>query len=46
MMEKKEVKWSRVFALGLGGILGISHIGMIGTLMNRESKLPSINVPV
>jgi len=45
-MEKKEVKWSRVFALGLGGVLGLSHIGMIGALMNRESKLPSINVPV
>ena len=45
-MEKKEVKWSRLFALGLGGILGLSHIGMIGTLMNRESKLPSINLPV
>ena len=41
-MEKKEVKWSRLFALGLGGILGL-HIGMIGTLENRESKLPSIN---
>ena len=35
-----------MFALGLGGILGLSHIGMIGALMNRESKLPSINVPV
>ena len=45
-MEKKEVKWSRLFALGLGGIVGLSHIGMIGALMNRESKLPSINVPV
>ena len=45
-MEKKEVKWSKIFALGLGGVLGLSHIGMIGTLMNRESKLPSINVPV
>ena len=45
-MEKKEVKWSRLFALVLGGILGLSHIGMIGTLMNRVSKLPSINVPV
>ena len=31
---KKEVKWSRLFALGLGG----SHIG-IGALMNCESKL-------
>ena len=45
-MDKKEVKWSKLFALGLGGILGLSHIGMIGTLMNRESKLPSINLPV
>ena len=45
-MEKKDVKWSRLFALGLGGVVGLSHLGMIGTLMNRESKLPSINVPV
>ena len=45
-MEKKEVKWSKLFVLGLGGIIGLSHIGMIGTLMNRESKLPSINLPV
>ena len=35
-----------MFALGLGGLIGLSHIGMIGTLMNRESKLPSINLPV
>ena len=46
IMEKKEVKWSKLFALGLGGVVGLSHLGMIGTLMNRESKLPSINVPV
>ena len=45
-MEKKEVKWSKLFALGLGGVVGLSYLGMIGTLMNRESKLPSINVPV
>ena len=45
-MDKKEVKWSKLFVLGLGGIIGLSHIGMIGTLMNRESKLPSINLPV
>jgi len=45
-MEKKEVKWSRLFALGLGGVVGLSYLGMIGTLINRESKLPSINVPV
>ena len=41
-----EIKWSKWLALGLGGIVGVSHIGMIGLLSNRESKLPSINVPV
>ena len=45
-MEKKEVKWGKWFALGLGGLIGISHIGMIGSLSNRQSKLPSINLPV
>ena len=45
-MEKKELKWGRWFALGLGGLIGLSHIGMIGSLSNRQSKLPSINLPV
>ena len=45
-MEKKEVKWGRWFALGLGGLIGLSHIGMIGSLSNRQSKLPGINLPV
>ena len=45
-MEKKEVKWGKWFALGLGGLIGLSHIGMIGTLSNRQSKLQSINLPV
>ena len=45
-MEKKEVKWSKWFALSLGGLIGLSHIGMIGSLSNRESRLPSINLPV
>ena len=42
----KQVKWGKWFALSLGGLIGLSHIGMIGSLSNRESKLPSINVPV
>ena len=42
----ENIKWSKWSALGLGGIVGVSHIGMIGLLSNRESKLPSINVPV
>ena len=45
-MEKKEVKWGKWFALGLGGLIGLSHIGMIGSLSNRQSKLPTINLPV
>ena len=45
-MEKKELKWGKWFALGLGGLIGLSHIGMIGSLSNRQSKLPSINLPV
>jgi len=40
------VKWGKWFALSLGGLIGLSHIGMIGSLSNRESKLPSINLPV
>ena len=42
----KQVKWGKWFALGLGGLIGLSHIGMIGSLSNRQSKLPSINLPV
>ena len=45
-MEKKDVKWGKWFALSLGGLIGLSHIGMIGSLSNRQSKLPSINLPV
>ena len=43
---EKQVKWGKWFALGLGGLIGLSHIGMIGSLSNRQSKLPSINLPV
>ena len=35
-------KW---FALGLGGVLGIGHIGMIGMLANKSS-LPALNLPI
>ena len=36
-------KW---IGLSLGTVIGISHIGMIGMLANRESKLPSLDLPV
>ena len=39
-------KWTKLFVIGLGGVIGLSHIGMVGSLMNRKSDLPSINVPV
>ena len=39
------IKW---IGVGLGTILGISHIGMIGYIAtkNQEPKLPSLNIPV
>jgi len=45
MMEKKEVKWGRWFALGLGGIFGLSHIGMIG-MISKKASVPIISPPV
>ena len=47
-MEIKDIKWTKWFALGLGGLLGLSHLGMIGIIANRkpESKFPQLNIPV
>ena len=36
-------KW---IGLSLGTLIGVSHIAMIGMLSNRESKLPSLDIPV
>jgi len=38
-------KW---IAIGLGGVLGLSHFGMIGIIANRktDSKFPQFNIPV
>ena len=36
-------KW---LTISLGAVIGISHVGMIGLLSNRESKLPSLDIPV
>ena len=36
-------KW---IGISLGTVVGLSHLGMIGLLSNRESKLPSLNIPV
>lgn len=43
---KKPLNLIRWFALGLGGAIGISYIGVVGTLVNKntESKFPSLPV--
>ena len=41
----KDVKWFKWFALGLGGILGLSHIGLIG-IATRKASVPIISPPV
>ena len=47
-MEIKDIKWTKWIALGVGGLLGLSHLGMIGIIANRkpESKFPQLNIPV
>ena len=39
-----KIKWISIGVVG--SLFAISHIGMIGSLSNRRSKLPSINLPV
>ena len=47
-MEIKDIKWTKWIAIGVGGLLGLSHLGMIGIIANRkpESKFPQLNIPV
>ena len=47
-MEMKDIKWTKWIAIGVGGLLGLSHLGMIGIIANRksESKFPQLNIPV
>ena len=45
-MEIKNISKTKLFALGLGGLLGLSHLGMIGLLAQRESKFPKFDLPV
>ena len=47
-MEIKDIKWTKWIALGVGGLLGLSHLSMIGILANRkpDSKFPQLNIPV
>ena len=43
-MENQNINWTKWFALGMGGLFGLSHIIMIGMLATR-SKHPSIKLP-
>ena len=47
-MEIKDIKWTKWIAIGVGGLLGLSHLGMIGIIANRkaESKFPQLNIRV
>jgi len=42
---KKSINLSKWFALGLGGIFGLSHIGLIG-MISRKNNVPVISPPV
>tara|TARA_Y100000593_G_scaffold21576_1_gene43271 strand:- start:328 stop:939 length:612 start_codon:yes stop_codon:yes gene_type:complete len=44
-MEKQK-DWTKWIAIGLGGIIGLSHFGMIGIIANREENgIPKISMP-
>ena len=43
---EKQINWTKWSALGLGGLLGLSHISMIIMLATRQqSKYPQIAIP-
>ena len=47
-MEIKNINKTKWIAIGLGGLLGLYHLGMIGIIDNRKplSKFPQLNIPV
>ena len=42
---KKSINLVKWFSLGLGGVIGLSHIGLIG-MISKKSYLPIVNPPV
>ena len=44
--QKRGISMNKWIGISLGTLLGVSHIGMIGMLANRSSKMPSLNLPV
>ena len=47
-MDIKNINKTKWIAIGLGGLLGLSHLGMIGIIANKKpvSKFPQLNIPV
>ena len=47
-MDIKNISKTKWVAIGLGGLLGLSHLSMIGIIANRKplSKFPQLNIPV
>ena len=45
--SKPKINLTKWFALGVGGLLGLSYIGMIGTIVNKsKDQLPNLDLPV
>ena len=42
---KKKTNLTKWFALGVGGLFGLSHIGMIG-MISRKDGVPKLDIPV
>ena len=43
--SKPKINLTKWFALGVGGLLGLSHIGMIG-MISKKDGLPKLDIPV
>ena len=45
--SKPKINLTKWFALGLGGLLGLSYIGMVGMVVNKsKDQLPDLDIPV
>ena len=45
--SKPKINLTKWFALGVGGLLGLSYIGMVGMVVNKsKDQLPDLDLPV
>ena len=45
--KKPKTNWTKIGVIVVSALVGLSHVGMIGTIANRRTtKLPEINLPV